>query len=149
LPLEAAGENITWYSDSGLTKKLAEGNIFAKQAVTIDALYVTQRIGGCESKPEKVLLKPGGADYNKVYVANVITPNGDYKNDTFTRPEFPEGSCIGDFKSIHIYNRWGKLIYESRDTNFVWGTSDLRNGVYYYSMHYSNFSYRGSITVLY
>lgn len=56
-------------------------------------------------------------------LANVITPNGDGKNDTFYVPI--EGS------SLEIYNRWGKSIYKSVNYKNDWGKG-IANGKYFY-----------------
>ncbi|MDO1451232.1 gliding motility-associated C-terminal domain-containing protein [Rhodocytophaga aerolata] len=146
-PLIASGEHIVWYSDESLKRKIAEGNTFRHPVVTGD-LYVTQQVEGCRSSATKVTFRPRGVEYDKMYVSNVITPNGDDKNDTFTGPQFPEGSCIGNFLRIVIYNRWGKQVYESSDANFSWQATQVASGVYFYSIQYSNFSYRGSISIL-
>ena len=70
---------------------------------------------------------------------NIFTPNGDGKNDTF-RPS-PRSSPIA-YTMVRIYNRWGKLVYESdRDPLINWtggssgeGNSDgkVSDGMYFY-----------------
>ena len=55
--------------------------------------------------------------------ANVITPNGDGKNDTFV---------IGvKLQSIEIQNRWGQAMLKSTDYKNDWG-KDIIPGTYYY-----------------
>jgi gliding motility-associated-like protein len=54
---------------------------------------------------------------------NIITPNGDTKNETFIAPN------IGS--KLEIYNRWGKPIYQSDSYQNNWG-QEVPNGVYYY-----------------
>ncbi|WP_299458593.1 gliding motility-associated C-terminal domain-containing protein [uncultured Microscilla sp.] len=54
---------------------------------------------------------------------NVITPNGDGKNDFFVSP-------YTDHK-IEIYNRWGRKIFERDQYQNDWGT-DADPGIYYY-----------------
>ena len=49
------------------------------------------------------------------YIPNTFTPNGDGLNDTFG----VSGEAINDF-SMKIFNRWGKLIYETTDPNKRW-----------------------------
>ena len=56
-------------------------------------------------------------------LANVITPNGDGKNDFFLVPVAKS--------ALEVYNRWGKLVYKSPDYKNDWGKG-ISNGTYYY-----------------
>jgi len=56
-------------------------------------------------------------------LSNVITPNGDGKNDLFIVPIAQS--------SLEIYNRWGKKVYKSADYKNDWGKG-IANGTYYY-----------------
>lgn len=56
-------------------------------------------------------------------IANVITPNGDGKNDTFVIPM--PGS------SLEVYNRWGKSIFKTTNYKDDWGKG-IANGTYFY-----------------
>ncbi|RYU94469.1 gliding motility-associated C-terminal domain-containing protein [Emticicia agri] len=74
---------------------------------------------GCELSVTKNIDIPE----NEGKVPNVITPNNDGKNDNF----------VTGFKdvTIDIYNRYGKLIYASKDYQNDWG-KDIPSGTYYY-----------------
>lgn len=67
-------------------------------------------------------------------IPNVFTPGTDGKND-FLRP-FPYRFI--DEIDLHIYNRWGQLVFQTTDLNFTWNGKDqktgnaLSEGVYYY-----------------
>ncbi|ACT93901.1 DUF7948 domain-containing protein [Dyadobacter fermentans] len=56
-------------------------------------------------------------------LSNVITPNGDGKNDFFIVPVASS--------SLEIFNRWGKSIFKSTDYKNNWG-KDIANGTYLY-----------------
>lgn len=61
---------------------------------------------------------------------NVITPNGDGKNDVFKvlgLNAYPENS-------MSIYNRWGNEIWRSRGTTYQneWNGNGLNEGTYFY-----------------
>ncbi len=81
--------------------------------------------------------------------ANVITPNGDGKNDTYSIPNLPLDDCLGKFLGFRVHNRWGTEVYATNDRNFVWAPKNLPSGVYYYAVKFSNRDYNGTITILY
>ncbi|MCF0070463.1 gliding motility-associated C-terminal domain-containing protein [Dyadobacter sp. CY261] len=56
-------------------------------------------------------------------LSNVITPNGDGKNDSFIVPVASS--------SLEVFNRWGKSIFKSADYKNDWG-KDIANGTYLY-----------------
>ncbi len=63
-----------------------------------------------------------------LFIPNVITPNGDGKNDLFNvigLDRYP-GSAL------HVYNRWGSQVYQSEDYRNTWDGSGLNAGTYYY-----------------
>lgn len=57
--------------------------------------------------------------------ANVITPNGDGKNERFVIDNVREGW------KLEIYDRWGKLVYKNDNYNGEWG-EDTSSALYYY-----------------
>lgn len=74
---------------------------------------------GCELSVTKSINIPE----NDGKVPNVITPNNDGKNDNFVTGF---GEVVMD-----IYNRYGKLVYESKTYKDDWG-KDVPIGTYYY-----------------
>ena len=69
---------------------------------------------------------------SKLVIYNVVTPNGNGKNDTWSvnNPDLISG-C-----KVSVYNRWGTLIYQTDNYNNEWdATKDgtpLPDGTYYY-----------------
>ncbi len=51
-----------------------------------------------------------------IKVPNTFTPNGDGKNDKV----FAEGWGIKDLLYFRIYNRWGELVFETKDIKVGW-----------------------------
>ncbi|QHT68052.1 hypothetical protein GXP67_16090 [Rhodocytophaga rosea] len=148
-PIQAIGERIKWYRDEKLTSLIQEGNTLEQGNFTEHVLFVTQTVNGCTSPASKAALQTGENDLKaKVFIPNVITPNGDGANDAFFQPQFKEGTCIGNFHSIRIYNRWGKMVYSSSDPAFAWTAQGMPTGYYYYEIRYSNFSSQGGLSVL-
>ncbi|MCU0428943.1 MAG: gliding motility-associated C-terminal domain-containing protein [Cytophagaceae bacterium] len=79
---------------------------------------------------------------------NLVTPNGDQKNDCFSIPYLPNDNCQTYFKSINIYNRWGSKVFGSSDRNFQWCPEALSDGVYYYAMDIHTAVVKGWIQVI-
>ena len=93
---------------------------------------------------------------------NIITPNGDGKNDVFAiknmNPLIPN--------VLSIYDRWGKKVYEKQNyqTYIREGEQQINNesdgfsadklsdGVYYYTFHYEGYTkavdYHGTLTII-
>lgn len=70
------------------------------------------------------------------FVANVMTPDNDGKNDYFLiRNLHQHPNTI-----LKIYNRWGKKIYSSEDYQGDWDGENYKAGTYYYTVEF-----RGSI----
>lgn len=104
--------------------------------------------------PEGVPCKygePGIAEACEVLVkpVNVFTPNGDGINDLlrFDLLEIFSGN------KLQVYNRWGKLVYESNDYQNDWDGGDLKDGTYFYILDIDDPSgtqdiFKGTITIL-
>ncbi len=65
------------------------------------------------------------------FVPNVISPNGDGKNDAF------EITATDDIE-LYIYNRWGKEVYQSVNYQNNWQGGDLASGVYFYQLIFND-----------
>ena len=63
-----------------------------------------------------------------IFVANIITPNEDQKNDHF------EPRVSTQPVALKIFNRWGKLVFESADYSGGWGDPSTPAGIYYYQI---------------
>lgn len=75
-------------------------------------LFAIDTASGCEhsiTKPLQVKVR------ELLFAPNAFTPNQDGDNDYF----WISVTNIVDFKII-IFDRWGKILYESRDTQFKW-----------------------------
>lgn len=73
-----------------------------------------------------------------VRVFNVISPNNDGKND-----EFYIANIEGKPSFLEIYNRWGNLVFKTKDYANKWpGTydteKDLPDGTYYYLLEWAD-----------
>lgn len=75
---------------------------------------------------------------SKFYIPNVFSPNGDGINDEFE--VFPNTE-LSSF-SLHIYNRWGSLVFESSNQKDGWdgrypSGEKANQGIYTYILEYT------------
>ncbi len=75
-------------------------------------------------------------------IPNLVTLNGDGLNDKFIIP------CMGQGWALEIYNRWGNLVYRSKEYNNEWPVSNVSDGVYYFLIRKEEKSYRGWVEVI-
>lgn len=68
---------------------------------------------------------------------NVFTPNGDGINDFFTLINLDDYPA----PSVKVYNRWGKLVYESESYQNDWDGDNLKEGTYFYIVNPNNTKY--------
>jgi gliding motility-associated-like protein len=115
----ANAERYAW--DLGIASGITTRNIEAYVYETpgkYDVTLTAYNAGGCAlSVSSELVAEPS------LVIANVITPNGDGKNDTFVIPM--AGS------SLEVYNRWGKSIYKNSNYKDDWGKG-IANGTYFY-----------------
>lgn len=84
-------------------------------------------------------------------IANVITPNGDGLNDKLSFYIANE-DLVKSF-SLSVYNRWGSLIFESKNQNISWdGMTNYGEkvppGTYFYSLDCETYCVeKGTITI--
>ncbi|MGO4292882.1 gliding motility-associated C-terminal domain-containing protein [Chitinophaga sp. RAB17] len=83
-----------------------------------------------------------------ILIPNVITPNGDGKNDKL----IIIGISRYPNSSLFIYNRWGNQVYQSKNYQNEWDGKDLNEGTYYYILKLNTpegeRSYKGWIELL-
>ena len=86
-------------------------------------LYVENQYGCTDSTSRDILIRP----LTTLYVPNAFTPNGDGINDYFG----PKGIGIDldDFE-MYIYDRWGKLIFMTKDINILWDGKVMGSDLY-------------------
>ncbi|MFV7237005.1 gliding motility-associated C-terminal domain-containing protein, partial [Flavobacterium sp. ZB4R12] len=93
-----------------------------------------------------------------ILVHNAFSPNGDGINEKFTIDNINDIDCYPD-NTVEIYNRWGVLVFETRnynnDSNYFDGisrgrttisqSSGLPTGTYYYILNYTSVDLNGDI----
>jgi gliding motility-associated-like protein len=92
---------------------------------------VTSNIYACsDTACDSVTIRP---DFS-FYVPNAFTPNGDFINEFFT----PMGRSFQNY-DLTIYDRWGQVIFRSKDIAFSWdgklsSGKDAMPGIYVYTI---------------
>ncbi|GAB4251585.1 MAG: hypothetical protein Kow0079_05650 [Vicingaceae bacterium] len=67
-------------------------------------------------------------------IPNVFTPNNDGVNDVL---EFVGVDQTQEYL-LRIYNRWGKLVYESSDAKAYWDGGNFKEGTYFYELKFTD-----------
>lgn len=93
----------------------------------------------------------------KLKVPNIFTPNGDGINDYFEIGYGDEGKPINDLSvyflsnKLTIFNRWGRIVYESNDYKNDWDGGKLPDGTYYYVLECKgktqDYRYKGAVMI--
>ncbi len=126
-------------------------------------LYVTEATSGCRDSASVIIEESelAGIDLKTLQFPNVISANGDGKNDVW-RPYLPskpdyDVTEIFDTYSLIIFNRWGIPVFDSQKegTKYWITSSETTAGMYYYSVAYKSDcgtiiddSHQGSILVI-
>lgn len=80
-----------------------------------------------------------------VTVFNVITPNGDGKNDFFKA----ENLEFYPANQLRVFNRWGQLVFEKQAYQNDWSPTNLEGGNYQYELRLNEQQVlRGSIRIV-
>jgi gliding motility-associated-like protein len=107
---------------------------------------------GCEAEPVSINVNVDICATTTMWAPNCFTPNGDESNNVWK----PIGTNYFD-EYFFIVNRWGNMIFESRDLNVGWDGSYsgkmCQDGVYIYYLQWKDWDGRlksthGHITLL-
>ncbi|HLT72359.1 MAG TPA: gliding motility-associated C-terminal domain-containing protein [Cyclobacteriaceae bacterium] len=84
-------------------------------------------------------------DRGSVIIPNVVTDDGNLRNDKFILPE-----VLGQDVSLTIFNRWGNAVFSSDHYENNWPDSHLATGIYYYLLKGDCFQqdFHGSVQLL-
>jgi hypothetical protein len=134
-----ANSKYEWYFS-------ADGNNFNMMTESSGSLVPT-RSGyyyGVETRGLCTVTSPAKFVYlhpkDSVFVPNIMTPNGDNMNDTFSihffrRDDAPGGGDAADGISYEVFNRWGRQIF-SAPGNQPWTGDNAESGIYFWQGGY-------------
>jgi len=137
--------DYSWYQNGNL---VSQNDFYFFKETVAGEFEIKLQSGGCE---DKIVVTTEICD---VEVPNVITPNGDGKNDRFvivikgTGREFYESFPNS---TLIIYNRWGKKIFESSNYQNNWTGEGMADGVYFYNLYLADGKdtyVNGTVTIL-
>lgn len=103
---------------------------------------------GCESDTSLVVTV---VDDYKLVASNVLTPDGNGKNDLWVI----ENIDVYSDATVRIYDRWGSVVYENKAYRNDWGGTNsagetLADGTYYYVVTFDSDDriYKGAVTII-
>jgi hypothetical protein len=113
------GQRYTWDMGNGelLNGENVDRFIFANSGEQTITLTSYNSAGCALSVSKQLHTEP------PFVLANVITPNGDGKNEVFVVPV--------PHSRFEVFNRWGKSVFKSEDYKNDWGKG-VPNGTYYF-----------------
>ena len=115
--------NITWQDGSmGTDFHISEPGIYWAE-VSNDCGVATDTL--------KIELKECNCS---VYIPNAFTPNNDGINDKFSI----KYDCNFSKFDFRIFDRWGKMLFQSANPNFEWDGEEIPIGTYTYQLDYSS-----------
>jgi hypothetical protein len=89
---------------------------------------VTATFAGCQTASAEYVVGEGDCALASATLPNIITPNGDGLNETFTLTGLAPGSW-----ALVLYNRWGREVYRTEAYQNEWGPTAAA-GLYYYQL---------------
>ncbi len=119
-----------FYLIDGIVTPSSESIIFNEYGTyTVTQMAWNNDFACSDTVSVQIIVEP----YIEMIIPNIVTPNGDGKNDLFT-------VTISGMSSINvsIYNRWGNLVHQESspalglETVSLWDPSDVSLGVYYF-----------------
>ncbi len=86
-------------------------------------------------------------DIDKPLLPDVFSPNGDGINDEYKIYLANRTVCPDEFEFI-IYNRWGQVMLETQDPEFVWKAEGATAGAYVYYLRVGETKFTGIISLV-
>ena len=122
----SGGTSYLWDFGDGSTSTTQNPTYQYADAGTYTIILTVTNAAGCTDTAMAIIDANGG-----IVIPNIFTPNGDGSNDDW----FVLTGNLTEY-GLHIFNRWGQLVFESTDINEKWDGkykgADCTDGTYYY-----------------
>ena len=124
--------NYVWTSsDNSFNLSTATSNVTVNPLSTVTTYYLVVQDNvntGCTAGNSVAVY---AMEDQELVVPNLITPNGDSKNDYLEIRDINETKILPGAK-LEVVNRWGDRVYDHSDYDNTWSGANLSDGVYYY-----------------
>jgi hypothetical protein len=117
---------LTYTASTSETVEWSTGATTPAIPITEPGTYSIAVTNSCGTTTDEVVVTV--KDPGAVIIPNVITPNGDDKNEHFQLPEAAQGSAVS------IYNRWGTRIFHDAGYANTWPQQVPSTGTYFYTI---------------
>jgi len=77
-------------------------------------------------------------------IPNLVTANSDNKNDHWEMGNLYYHQPV----SVHIYNRWGKTVFQTESYQNNWPSTNLPSGTYFYRITSFGEEFKGWVEVM-
>ena len=146
--LNASGGTVyEWSPSDGLSNPFIPDPLASPEKTTTYHLIVTD-IEGCQSYDTLTITV---SDDMKLVVMNILTPDGNGKNDKWVIRNI---ESYPDAK-VYVYDRWGSEVFFTENYQNDWtgmnkNNDILSDGTYYYVIEFPEMSkvYKGALTIL-
>ena len=124
-----------WVSSDGSFTSADTTSIVKVKPVGQETTYIVYVLDreniGCKTNIDDVRIH--AVESQDLDIQNLITPNGDNKNDIFLLRDKVTGmDIIKEGSHIEVVNRWGSKVFEANNYENNWVPTDLTDGMYYY-----------------
>ena len=151
----SGGINYYWSSDFPAyynDRNISNPLVRPIEDTTTFIMRITGQNGCVDYDTVRVFVRPETPDPGTIFqnVQNVITPNGDGKNDFLDLSEIIQtDDCL-----VSILDRWGREVYRQTGYQGTWngtttGGEQLPDGTYYYILQCGDeIRYKGPVTII-
>jgi gliding motility-associated-like protein len=143
----SGGDTYSWANADGIISGQQEAILKVKPLATTNYQVTATNVNGCSNTGTITITVAEGV---KVDAANILTPNGDGKNDRW----IVNNLALYPDNEVTIYDRAGRVVYHRKNYSNDWdGTvngNPLAEGTYYYILVIkdNNTVGKGFITIL-